>query len=302
VRLLGDPSPCDAAHAGTLRWSGDALDVCTGFAWTEVVRAIPDGSAQTTAAASCKAIHDAYPLLPDGPYWIDPNGGSTDDAFQAWCEMDYRDGGWTLCLSNIARGKGLTLADSNTWWTSTWDRGARVFTRGNSDQGSSWGNFCPLMADEITEIYATVHAESNALTTGDVCTANPSWWTPDAGHMALSCQGSTLMSALPKSGYQPQNCTGCIYYNDQTSPNTTAASWAHNYYGTQVIARLGGATAYGPSGIHWGYVNPGMSDPSNGGDVHCGENNGVWCYEAYWARNNGATPNVWKKSMQLWVR
>jgi hypothetical protein len=33
----------------------------------------------------------------------------------------------------------------------------------------------------------------------------------------------------------------------------------------------------------------------NGGDVHCGSNNG-WCFEEYWF----GVP--WKKSMQLYLR
>ena len=50
-------------------------------------------------ATSCKDLHTAQPKLASGAYTIDPNGGSTGDAFGVWCEMSVSGGGWTLVMS-----------------------------------------------------------------------------------------------------------------------------------------------------------------------------------------------------------
>jgi hypothetical protein len=51
------------------------------------------GAAQAQAGLHCEAILDAEDSLGDGNYWIDPNGGGTNDAFQVYCDMD--GGGYT---------------------------------------------------------------------------------------------------------------------------------------------------------------------------------------------------------------
>lgn len=265
---------------------------------------ITDGSgrhwADETYAANCNEYRNppqGYTYggaIGDGVYTIDPDGPGGSDAFDAWCDMTSNEGGWTLCLSDVPLGKGTALTDTNDWWVTTWDKGSRVLTRGNRDQGTHWGNFCKLLAGSSSQVYATIFAENNALAVGDMCNFNPSWFTPNVGHTPLSCTGATVMTAIPKDGFQDLGCTGCIYWDNQTTPNTSGTIWGHNYYGTHVMVKLQGQSAYGPSGIHWGNVNAGMS-AGNGGDVHCGSNN-AWCYEEYWYST------IWKKSMQLYLR
>lgn len=55
------------------------------------------GSTKELAVPSCKSLFSFY--LPSGVYWLDVDGGSKDNSFKAYCEMETDGGNWTLVWS-----------------------------------------------------------------------------------------------------------------------------------------------------------------------------------------------------------
>lgn len=56
------------------------------------------GERPEDAALSCEVLAQEHPELASDAYWLNPVGGSTDNAFLAYCDLDADDGPWTLIL------------------------------------------------------------------------------------------------------------------------------------------------------------------------------------------------------------
>jgi hypothetical protein len=78
--------------------------------WGDLWHPASPGATMETAAKSCREIQIADPTAGNGVYWIDPNAGTTGDAFQIYCEMVANGGGWTLVLA-AGLNVDLTTAD-----------------------------------------------------------------------------------------------------------------------------------------------------------------------------------------------
>ena len=62
----------------------------------ELVVYTKNGTTQSLAAKSCKQIKLGHADSEDGIYWLDFDGGNTDNAVQAYCNMSVDGGGWTF--------------------------------------------------------------------------------------------------------------------------------------------------------------------------------------------------------------
>ena len=71
------------------------------------------GMKKSTAVKPCKQLKLAIPSLPTGVYWIDPDQGSSENAFQAYCDMETDGGGWNLVYSYTFTDYDHFMEDSN---------------------------------------------------------------------------------------------------------------------------------------------------------------------------------------------
>lgn len=90
---------------GTLYFHKTSL-LCT----RDIIRRLTEGAYQLVepnnlglsrefAMLNCKDLKQKVPSADSGVYWIDPDGGSLSNAFQAYCDQQTDGGGWTLVYS-----------------------------------------------------------------------------------------------------------------------------------------------------------------------------------------------------------
>ncbi|PFX27378.1 Collagen alpha-5(VI) chain [Stylophora pistillata] len=102
---------CTPSSAGTVGYnvSQNALQFCDGRSWLLLLTApaadpkkVKQGHEPQKPGRQCLDILKAGDSRGSRLYWIDPNGGSTDDSFQAFCDMESEGGGWTLVATKVS--------------------------------------------------------------------------------------------------------------------------------------------------------------------------------------------------------
>ncbi|KAL9982662.1 hypothetical protein ACROYT_G004733 [Oculina patagonica] len=103
IKFSDTAENCSLHTAGTVRYnsSQNALELCDGSAWLPLVTA-GKGQVANNPGRHCLDILNLGQSRGSGFYWIDPNGGSTDDSFQAFCDMETELGGWTLVATKVS--------------------------------------------------------------------------------------------------------------------------------------------------------------------------------------------------------
>ncbi|XP_078355912.1 uncharacterized protein LOC144640698 [Oculina patagonica] len=102
IKFSDTAENCSLHTAGTVRYntSKKTLELCDGSTWFPLV--IAKGHVASNPGRHCLDIFNSGQSRGSGLYWIDPNGGSTDDSFQVFCDMDTERGGWTLVATKVS--------------------------------------------------------------------------------------------------------------------------------------------------------------------------------------------------------
>ena len=126
--IAGIPQVCNPQQGATDEICFNGIDEdCSGEA--------DDGC----VAKSCLDLHTADPNLPSGAYSVDPDGEGGNPAFEAWCDMETDNGGWTM-VAWYTSNQELHIFDATKHQVQSSNNGSTVAAPPKLWQDGVWGH------------------------------------------------------------------------------------------------------------------------------------------------------------------